>query len=148
MDGAAAEPEGFGPASVPNLYKTLTPIRLVRSCECLPHSFGAASARHEIARGKRCQSDGRSYDGKQIGDIGDQSATAFTVLKAIAARPTRAEQHGGADAIAPASGSERLHALLGSIDKELRIYPELRHELQNEREPARSMWSPSTPTVK
>jgi alpha-beta hydrolase superfamily lysophospholipase len=48
--------------------------------------------------------------------------------------------HGGADAIAPSSGSERLHALLGTSDKELRIYPELRHELQNEQEPERSMF--------
>jgi lysophospholipase len=48
--------------------------------------------------------------------------------------------HGEADAIAPFTGSQRLHALLGASDKQLRIYPELRHELQNEREPERSMF--------
>jgi alpha-beta hydrolase superfamily lysophospholipase len=46
--------------------------------------------------------------------------------------------HGDADAIAPSSASTRLHERVGSSDKQLRIYPHLRHELHNEREPERS----------
>jgi acylglycerol lipase len=46
--------------------------------------------------------------------------------------------HGEDDAVAPSSGSIRLHERLGSSDKQLRIYPHLRHEVHNEREPERS----------
>jgi acylglycerol lipase len=46
--------------------------------------------------------------------------------------------HGEDDAVAPSSGSIRLHERLGSSDKQLQIYPHLRHELHNEREPERS----------
>lgn len=46
--------------------------------------------------------------------------------------------HGAADTIAPVSGAQRLHAALGASDKTLQIIPELRHELQNEREPERT----------
>lgn len=46
--------------------------------------------------------------------------------------------HGECDGIAPASGSQRLYDRLGSADKDLTVLPELRHELQNEREPDRA----------
>lgn len=46
--------------------------------------------------------------------------------------------HGGADGIAPLSGSRRLYECLASTDKALREWPALRHELQNEREPQRT----------
>ena len=46
--------------------------------------------------------------------------------------------HGQADRIAPVSGSQRLYERLGSVDKQLRVFPELRHEVHNEREPERS----------
>jgi alpha-beta hydrolase superfamily lysophospholipase len=41
--------------------------------------------------------------------------------------------HGEADRIAPVSGSRTLFELLGSADKKLVTYPELRHEVHNER---------------
>lgn len=44
--------------------------------------------------------------------------------------------HGGADRIAPPSGSQRLHDAAASADKTLRIYPGLWHEVHNEPEKA------------
>ena len=44
--------------------------------------------------------------------------------------------HGGADRIAPPSGSQRLHDAAASGDKTLRIYPGLWHEVHNEPEKA------------
>jgi alpha-beta hydrolase superfamily lysophospholipase len=46
--------------------------------------------------------------------------------------------HGEADAIAPARGARVLFERLASRDKQLVIYPGLRHEVHNEREPDRS----------
>lgn len=46
--------------------------------------------------------------------------------------------HGAEDRIAPSSGSQRLYEQLELVDKELRVLPELRHELHNEREPERT----------
>lgn len=45
--------------------------------------------------------------------------------------------HGEDDAIAPARGSQTLFEKLGSIDKQLVIYPGARHEVHNERAPLR-----------
>jgi alpha-beta hydrolase superfamily lysophospholipase len=41
--------------------------------------------------------------------------------------------HGEADVIAPAEGSRALFDLLGSKDKTLHVYQDLRHEVHNER---------------
>jgi alpha-beta hydrolase superfamily lysophospholipase len=46
--------------------------------------------------------------------------------------------HGSEDRIAPPQGSRDLVGLLGSEDKQLVIYPGLRHEVHNEVEPTRS----------
>lgn len=46
--------------------------------------------------------------------------------------------HGAADRIAPPLGSRQLIDLLASEDKQLILYPGLRHEVHNELEPARS----------
>ncbi|HEV7606740.1 MAG TPA: alpha/beta hydrolase [Steroidobacteraceae bacterium] len=46
--------------------------------------------------------------------------------------------HGGDDRIAPPQGSEKLVAALRSADKQLEIYPGMRHEVHNEIEPAAS----------
>ncbi len=48
--------------------------------------------------------------------------------------------HGEADAIAPARGSQMLFDALGSADKTLKILPELRHEVQNERAEDRAVF--------
>lgn len=42
-------------------------------------------------------------------------------------------QHGAADRIADPAATERFHAAAGSPDKELKLWPGLRHELFNER---------------
>jgi alpha-beta hydrolase superfamily lysophospholipase len=44
--------------------------------------------------------------------------------------------HGGSDQIAPPSGSETLYREVSSIDKTLKIYPGLYHEVHNEPERA------------
>jgi alpha-beta hydrolase superfamily lysophospholipase len=46
--------------------------------------------------------------------------------------------HGEEDAIAPVAGSRVLHEALGSSDKQLQIYPGLRHEVHNEVPEART----------
>jgi alpha-beta hydrolase superfamily lysophospholipase len=46
--------------------------------------------------------------------------------------------HGEEDAIAPVAGSRVLHETLGSSDKQLQIYPDLRHEVHNEVPAARA----------
>jgi acylglycerol lipase len=46
--------------------------------------------------------------------------------------------HGCDDRIAPPIGSQRLIDVLGSKDKQLRVWPEARHEVHNEIEPTRT----------
>ncbi|MBC7982660.1 MAG: lysophospholipase [Candidatus Obscuribacterales bacterium] len=46
--------------------------------------------------------------------------------------------HGGSDQVAPPIGSQRLLDVLASADKELALWPEARHEVHNELEPART----------
>ncbi|HYM36723.1 MAG TPA: alpha/beta hydrolase [Steroidobacteraceae bacterium] len=46
--------------------------------------------------------------------------------------------HGSDDRIAPPIGSQRLIDALGSRDKQLRVFPEARHEVHNEIEPTRT----------
>jgi alpha-beta hydrolase superfamily lysophospholipase len=42
--------------------------------------------------------------------------------------------HGGADTVAQPAGSKMIHARVSSTDKDLKIYPELYHEILNEPE--------------
>jgi acylglycerol lipase len=46
--------------------------------------------------------------------------------------------HGGSDRVAPPIGSQRLMDALGSVDKQIRLWPAARHEVHNELEPERN----------
>jgi acylglycerol lipase len=68
--------------------------------------------------------------------LADASAQCVRVARKI--RVPWLALHGSDDQIAPAIGSQRLFDALASPDKQLRLWPEARHEVHNEIEPTRT----------
>ena len=63
-------------------------------------------------------------------------ASTYALREAPAIRTPWLALHGGEDTIAPPQGSKALVERLGSADKQLLVYPGLRHEVHNEAQPA------------